>query len=141
MAKVYAHMANAMGAEGAGKIPALAKNAHLEAAEYPIQVVTGGKGAMPWFRGQLSDQQIADVITYVRSNFGNKYKDKVTAAMVAVFGLIGQEFVAAFATAQAAHLAAVGSLAAVHAGTASSMLAGSAAFTATDVVSAAALGR
>jgi hypothetical protein len=63
------------------------------------------------------------------------------AAMVAVFGLIGQEFVAAFATAQAAHLAAVGGLAAIHAGTAASMLAGSAAFTATDVVSAAALGR
>ncbi|MEI6484924.1 MAG: cytochrome c [Sphingomonadales bacterium] len=81
------HMANAMGAEGAGRIAALAKNPALEAAEYPIQVVTGGKGAMPWFRGQLSDQQIADVITYVRSNYGNKYKDVVTVAMVQKYGI------------------------------------------------------
>ncbi|WP_372914778.1 cytochrome c [Sandarakinorhabdus sp.] len=81
------HMANAGGAEGAGKITALAKNGALEAAAYPIMVVTGGKGAMPWFRGSLNDQQIADVINYVRSNFGNKYKDKVTAAMVAEIGV------------------------------------------------------
>ena len=64
-----------------------------------------------------------------------------TAAMVAVFGLIGQEFVVAFATAQAAHLAAVGGLAAVHAGTAASMLAGSAAFGAADAAGAAGVGR
>ncbi len=81
------HMANALGGEGAGKIPALAKNGGLEAAGYPIMVVTGGKGAMPWFRGSLTDTQIADVINYVRSNFGNKYKDKVTPAMVAEQGL------------------------------------------------------
>ncbi|WP_353216961.1 cytochrome c [Sandarakinorhabdus sp.] len=81
------HMANAMGGEGAGKITALAKNGALEAVEYPIAVVTGGKGAMPWFRGPLNDQQIADVINYVRSNFGNKYKDKVTAATIAKLGL------------------------------------------------------
>ena len=37
------HMANALGGEGAGKIPALAKNGALEAAVYPIMVVTGGK--------------------------------------------------------------------------------------------------
>ena len=81
------HMANALGGEGAGKIPALAKNGALEAAAYPIMVVTGGKNGMPWFRGGLSDQQISDVINYVRSNFGNKYKDKVTPAMVAELGV------------------------------------------------------
>ncbi|WP_164155344.1 c-type cytochrome [Sandarakinorhabdus rubra] len=81
------HMANALGGEGAGKIPALAKNGALEASSYPIMVVTGGKGAMPWFRGQLTDQQIADVINYVRSHFGNRYKDKVTPAMVAEQGV------------------------------------------------------
>ncbi|MFT4201657.1 hypothetical protein [Gordonia sp. (in: high G+C Gram-positive bacteria)] len=64
-----------------------------------------------------------------------------TAAMVGVFGLIGQEFVAAFVGAQAAHLAAVGSLAAVHAGTAASMLAGSTDFAATDAAGAAGMGR
>ncbi len=81
------HMANALGAEGAGKIPALAKNPMLEAAGYPIAVVTGGKGAMPWFRGSLTDEQIANVINYVRSNYGNRYRDKVTPAMVAELGL------------------------------------------------------
>jgi mono/diheme cytochrome c family protein len=81
------HMANAMGAIGAGRITALAKNPNLQYPEYPISVVTGGKGAMPWFRGQLTDQQIADVIDYVRVNFGNRYKGKVTAAMVAESGV------------------------------------------------------
>ena len=80
-------MANALGGVGAGRIPALAKNANLESAGYPIMVVTGGKGAMPWFRGGLTDQQISDVINYVRTSYGNKYKDKVTPAMVAEFGV------------------------------------------------------
>jgi mono/diheme cytochrome c family protein len=31
----------------------------------------------------LSDQQIADVVNYVRGHFGNKYKDKVTASQIA----------------------------------------------------------
>ena len=92
-AKVYeelcqaCHMANAMGAEGAGKITALAKNPNLESADYPIAVVTGGKGSMPWFRGNLTDQQIADVINHVRSHFGNRYRDKITAADVAERGV------------------------------------------------------
>ncbi len=85
------HMANAMGAIGAGRITALAKNPNLQYPEYPISVVTGGKGAMPWFRGQLTDQEIADVIDYVRGNFGNSYNKgrggKVTAAMVAETGV------------------------------------------------------
>jgi mono/diheme cytochrome c family protein len=88
--KIYrqaCHMADAKGAIGAGRITALAGNANLAYPEYPIGVVTGGKGPMPWFRGSLTDQQIADVIGYVRVNFGNKYKGKVTAAMVAESGV------------------------------------------------------
>lgn len=81
------HMANALGGVGAGRIPALAKNDALVDSAYPIAVVTGGKGAMPWFRGSLTDQQIADVINYVRSNYGNRYRDKVTPAMVAELGM------------------------------------------------------
>jgi mono/diheme cytochrome c family protein len=80
------HMANGMGGEGAGRITALAKNPNLEYPEYPISVVTGGRGAMPWFRGTLSDQEIADVISYVRKNFGNRYKGDVTVAMVEEIG-------------------------------------------------------
>ncbi len=81
------HMANAKGAVGAGRIAALAGNPNLAYPEYPIAVVTGGKGAMPWFRGQLTDQQIADVIGYVRTHFGNRYKAPVTAAQVADLGI------------------------------------------------------
>lgn len=81
------HMANAKGAVGAGRITALAGNANLESADYPITVVTGGKGAMPWFRGVLTDQQIADGINHVRSHFGNRYRDRITAADVAERGL------------------------------------------------------
>lgn len=81
------HMANGMGGEGAGRITALAKNPNLEYPEYPISVVTGGRGAMSWFRGTLTDQQIADVISYVRRNFGNRYKGDVTVAMVEEIGV------------------------------------------------------
>lgn len=81
------HMANARGAEGAGRIASLAGNENLAYPEYPIGVVTGGKGAMPWFRGNLTDQQIADVIGYVRTHFGNRYKAPVTLAQVEEFGV------------------------------------------------------
>jgi mono/diheme cytochrome c family protein len=81
------HMANAKGAVGAGRIAALASNPNLAAADYPITVVTGGKGAMPWFRGALTDQQIADGINYVRSHFGNRYRDRITAADVTERGV------------------------------------------------------
>jgi mono/diheme cytochrome c family protein len=33
---------------------------------------------MPAFGLSLSDQQVADVVNYVRSHFGNDYKDNVT---------------------------------------------------------------
>jgi mono/diheme cytochrome c family protein len=76
------HMANAEGAVGAGMYPALAKNAKLEVAGYPVAVIVHGQKAMPPFGGLLNDQQIADVVNYVRTNFGNNYKDKVTPADV-----------------------------------------------------------
>src|ERR1019366_327840 len=71
------HMPDAKGAVGAGMYPALSKDEKLETAGYPVAVVTHGQKAMPRFGALLNDQQIADVVNYVRSNFGNKYKDKV----------------------------------------------------------------
>ncbi|HXS08162.1 MAG TPA: cytochrome c [Rhizomicrobium sp.] len=76
------HMANAQGAVGAGAYPALARNAKLEVAGYPVAVIVHGQKAMPAFGGLLNDQQIADVVNYVRTHFGNNYKDKVTPADV-----------------------------------------------------------
>ena len=71
------HMPDAKGAVGAGMYPALAKNPKLETAGYPVAVVVNGQKAMPAFGGMFSDQQVADVVNYVRTHFGNNYKDKV----------------------------------------------------------------
>ena len=76
------HMPQAQGAVGAGMYPALAKNAKLQVAGYPVAVVTHGQKAMPPFADMLTDQQIADVVNYVRTSFGNTYKDKVKPADV-----------------------------------------------------------
>jgi len=74
------HMPDAKGAVGAGMYPALAKNAKLEVAGYPVGVIMNGQKAMPPLGPYFSDGQIADVVNYIRTNFGNHYTDKVTAA-------------------------------------------------------------
>jgi cytochrome c6 len=38
----------------------------------PITRVLNGRGGMPSFKGDLSDDQIAGILTYVRSAWGNK---------------------------------------------------------------------
>jgi mono/diheme cytochrome c family protein len=76
------HMPEGMGATGAATYPALARNPKLVAPAYPILRVLNGYGAMPTFKASLDDQQIADVVTYIRTSFGNAYPAKVTAAQV-----------------------------------------------------------
>ncbi len=72
------HMQDGRGAIGAGQYPALAKNPKLAEPGYPISVVTHGLKSMPAFGNALSDQQIADVVNYIRTgHFGNSYKNKV----------------------------------------------------------------
>jgi len=73
------HMPGGRGAIGAGAYPALAKNPKLEAAGYPIAIVLHGQKAMPPLGDYFSDQQVADVVNYLRSHFGNDYKDPVSA--------------------------------------------------------------
>ena len=73
------HMSDAKGATGAGTYPALANNARLVAEIYPITVVVHGQRAMPSFGADLSDEQIANVLNYVRTHFGNRYKDVIHA--------------------------------------------------------------
>ncbi len=77
------HMAGGVGAKGAGMIPALANNPKLKVAAYPIVMVAKGRGGMPWFNDSLSADQMAAVINYIRTNFGNAYAEPVTAADVA----------------------------------------------------------
>jgi mono/diheme cytochrome c family protein len=77
------HMAGGKGAEGAGRMPALAANPRLAAPAYPILMVARGRGAMPGFVGTLSPAQAAAVVTYIRTHFGNAYPAPVTEQDVA----------------------------------------------------------
>jgi mono/diheme cytochrome c family protein len=76
------HMATGQGASGAGAYPRLAKNSKLQAGKYPVYVIVNGSKAMPPFRNLLDDEQVASVVNYVRTNFGNDYTDSVSAADV-----------------------------------------------------------
>ena len=72
------HMAEGQGSHGAGAYPALAANPKLGAKVYPVYMVTSGQGGMPGFKKYMDDQQIASVVNYVRTHFGNHYADTVT---------------------------------------------------------------
>ncbi len=76
------HMPDAKGAVGAGTYPSLAGNKNLEAGGYPLYVVVRGQRAMPPFGAMMSDDQVAALVNYLRTHFGNDYKDAVTAADV-----------------------------------------------------------
>lgn len=76
-------MADARGGGGAGLgIPALAGNPNMGDKDLVIGVLVKGRGGMPWFSDMLSAQQIAAVLTYVRSDF-NSFTDPISAAEVA----------------------------------------------------------
>jgi mono/diheme cytochrome c family protein len=72
------HMPNGTGATGAAAYPALAKDPRLAAKSFPVIRVLNGSKAMPPFKTMLTDEQIVAVISYVRTHFGNTYKDKLT---------------------------------------------------------------
>ena len=76
------HMAEAQGAVAAGAYPALAIDPKIAAAGYPVLVVVNGSKGMPPFGALLDDEQVAAVVNYVRSHFGNSYQDSVSSADV-----------------------------------------------------------
>ena len=76
------HMPDGKGASGAGAYPALAGNKKLGSKAYPEMVVLKGQKAMPSFGTSFTDEQTAAVVNYVRTHFGNDYKDAVTPADV-----------------------------------------------------------
>jgi mono/diheme cytochrome c family protein len=88
------HMPQAQGAMGAGSYPKLAGNVALASWQYTALTVLNGRSNMPAFgvpkgysmaprSALLSDAQIAAVVSYLRSHFGNHYSGKVSAADVA----------------------------------------------------------
>lgn len=88
------HMADGAGATGAGSYPAFRGNPNLASSRYLAVIVLNGRRNMPAFRQPerqdfffpptwLSDQQVADVVNYLRSEFGGIADDPITADDVA----------------------------------------------------------
>jgi mono/diheme cytochrome c family protein len=78
------HMSDGKGATGAGTYPSLARNSKLEAREYPVSIVVNGQRDMPPFGAMMSDDQVAAVVNYLRTHFGNHYSDVVTSEDVKI---------------------------------------------------------
>ena len=87
------HMAGGQGAAGAAVYPKLAANKKFASWSFVALTVLDGRNGMPPFGyptgsrmgsgpAHLSDAQIADVVNYVRSHFGNEYKADVTAQQI-----------------------------------------------------------
>lgn len=80
------HMPDGKGSQGAGAAligyPAVAANPKMASAAYPAMVVVRGLRAMPQFGSQLNDEQVANVVNYIRTEFGNNYANPMTPAQV-----------------------------------------------------------
>jgi mono/diheme cytochrome c family protein len=79
------HMQDAKGTAalaGAGAYPALAANPKLASPAYGAMVVVRGQKGMPPFGELLDDNQVAAVLGYLRTHFGNNYPAPVTADSV-----------------------------------------------------------
>jgi mono/diheme cytochrome c family protein len=76
------HMPDAKGAVGAGAYPALADNPKLQDPGYPVFIVVNGHKAMPPFGDSFDNAQVANVVNYIRSHFGNHYADIVKPSEV-----------------------------------------------------------
>ena len=77
------HQPDAKGAVGAAAYPPLAGDKKLASTELMLRVLFSGLRGMPPLGRMMNDQQIADVVNYVRTHFGNSYADAVSAADVA----------------------------------------------------------
>ncbi|MDR0761590.1 MAG: cytochrome c [Campylobacteraceae bacterium] len=69
------HMPDGKGDQGVGMYPALANNIKLSSVSATVEVVTNGLNGMPSFREYLTDDEILEVVNYIRINFGNNFKD------------------------------------------------------------------
>ena len=87
------HMPDGKGASGAGRYPALAGDGALASTKFMAVTLLEGRRYMPACGGTgdmglffyvptLDDDQIAAVINYVRSSFGNHFKGRITATEV-----------------------------------------------------------
>jgi mono/diheme cytochrome c family protein len=77
------HQPDARGAIGAAAYPPLAGDTKLVSANFMLTVLFSGLRGMPPLGRMMSDEQVADVVDYVRTHFGNSYADDVSASQVA----------------------------------------------------------
>jgi mono/diheme cytochrome c family protein len=76
------HQPDAKGAVGAGAYPPLTADKKLVSTEFMLTVLFRGLKGMPPVGDMMSDAQVADVINYVRTHFGNAYPDAISTADV-----------------------------------------------------------
>ena len=87
------HMPDARGATGAGRYPSLSKSTTLASRQYMALTLLAGRRNMPAFGVRhaigfvlppvtLTEEQIAAVVNYVRTHFGNHYRDSISAGEV-----------------------------------------------------------
>ena len=80
---ISCHMAEGKGAQGAAEFPAFANNMRLMAAEYPAYIVLYGQKGMPGFGRYFNDNQVVEIVNYIRTHFGNEFNADLTAEKVA----------------------------------------------------------
>ena len=76
------HQPDAKGAVGAGAYPSLAEDQKLASTDFMLTLLLSGPSNMPALGDMMSDAQVADVINYVRTHFGNAYPDAISTADV-----------------------------------------------------------
>ena len=76
------HQPDAKGAAGAAAYPPLAADKKLGSADFMLTVLFSGLRGMPPLGRMMSDEQVADVVNYVRTHFGNSYEAAISAAQV-----------------------------------------------------------
>ena len=72
------HLADGVGASGAGAYPALKGDERLVSTDYVLNVLLAGQHAMPALGRTMSDAQLADLVNYVRKTFGGADNDPAT---------------------------------------------------------------
>jgi len=77
------HQPDAKGAVGAGAYPSLVADKNLDSADFMLSVLLGGLKGMPPVGDMMGDAQVADVVNYVRTHFGNAYPGALSAADIA----------------------------------------------------------
>lgn len=75
-----------------GAFPALAKNAFIKGDPKVVAAaILNGRGGMPSFKTDLSDGEIATVLTFVRTSWGNRAAPITPVIVASVRGSKGAE--------------------------------------------------